>query len=81
MQQTGYVNGAGELLAEDLRDVHRSLSVITGEVGADELLGEIFRPFVSENRHAWLKRPQVRHRLLMMLLRIVCFSFCTGQNC
>ena len=37
--------GAGELLAEDLRDVHRTLSVITGEVGADELLGEIFSSF------------------------------------
>ena len=34
--------GAGELLAEDLRDVHHTLSTITGEFGADDLLGEIF---------------------------------------
>ena len=38
-------SGAGELLAEDLRDVHHTLSKITGEFGADALLGEIFSSF------------------------------------
>ena len=38
-------SGAGELLAEDLRDVHHTLSEITGEFGADDLLGEIFSSF------------------------------------
>ena len=38
-------SGAGELLAEDLRDVHHTLSEITGEFGADALLGEIFSSF------------------------------------
>ena len=37
--------GAGELLAEDLRDMHRLLSEITGEFGVDDLLGEIFSSF------------------------------------
>ena len=37
--------GAGELLAEDLRDVHHTLSTITGEFGSDDLLGEIFSSF------------------------------------
>ena len=38
-------SGAGELLAEDLRDVHHTLSEITGEFAADALLGEIFSSF------------------------------------
>ena len=37
--------GAGELLAEDLRTVHQQLGTITGTVGADDLLGEIFASF------------------------------------
>jgi len=36
---------AGELLAEDLRQAQRALSEITGEFGADDLLGEIFASF------------------------------------
>ncbi|RAR59557.1 tRNA modification GTPase trmE [Onishia taeanensis] len=42
-QLAGY--GAGELLAEDLRDAQRSLGEITGEFSADDLLGEIFGSF------------------------------------
>jgi tRNA modification GTPase len=38
-------NGAGELLAEDLRLAHQNLSVITGEFSSDDLLGEIFAGF------------------------------------
>ncbi len=41
MQQTG----SGELLAEDLRLAQMALSEITGEVTADDLLGEIFSSF------------------------------------
>jgi tRNA modification GTPase len=37
--------GAGELLAEDLRLAHQSLGEITGQVSPDELLGEIFANF------------------------------------
>ena len=37
--------GAGELLAEDLREAHRSLGEIVGAVSSDELLGEIFSRF------------------------------------
>ncbi|WP_447554786.1 tRNA uridine-5-carboxymethylaminomethyl(34) synthesis GTPase MnmE [Vreelandella sp. EE22] len=37
--------GAGELLAEDLRDAQASLGEITGEFSADDLLGEIFGSF------------------------------------
>lgn len=37
--------GAGELLAEDLRDAQRALGEITGEFGADDLLGRIFSSF------------------------------------
>jgi tRNA modification GTPase len=37
--------GAGELLAEDLRQVHDRLARITGKVSADDLLGEIFSSF------------------------------------
>ncbi|WP_168015211.1 tRNA uridine-5-carboxymethylaminomethyl(34) synthesis GTPase MnmE [Halomonas salinarum] len=37
--------GAGELLAEDLRDAQQSLGEITGEFTADDLLGEIFGSF------------------------------------
>lgn len=36
---------AGELLAEDLRQVQLALSAITGEFTADDLLGEIFSSF------------------------------------
>lgn len=36
---------AGELLAEDLRLAQRHLNEITGEFGADELLGRIFAEF------------------------------------
>ena len=39
------VNGAGELLAEDLRVIHERLGTITGTFGADDLLGEIFASF------------------------------------
>ncbi|ALM54425.1 tRNA uridine-5-carboxymethylaminomethyl(34) synthesis GTPase MnmE [Halomonas huangheensis] len=42
-QLHGY--GAGELLAEDLRDAQQSLGEITGEFSADDLLGEIFGSF------------------------------------
>ncbi|MDL4862181.1 tRNA uridine-5-carboxymethylaminomethyl(34) synthesis GTPase MnmE [Halomonas elongata] len=38
-------HGAGELLAEDLRDAQQSLGEITGEFSADDLLGEIFGSF------------------------------------
>ena len=37
--------GAGELLAEDLRQAHQHLGEITGQVSADDLLGEIFSSF------------------------------------
>jgi len=37
--------GAGELLAEDLRQAQNSLSEITGEFTPDELLGRIFSSF------------------------------------
>jgi tRNA modification GTPase len=37
--------GAGELLAEDLRDAQKALGEITGEFSADDLLGEIFGSF------------------------------------
>ena len=37
--------GAGELLAEDLRDAQQALGEITGEFTADDLLGEIFGSF------------------------------------
>lgn len=36
---------AGELLAEDLRQAHLSLSEITGEFSSDDLLGKIFSSF------------------------------------
>ena len=36
---------AGELLAEDLKRVHAELGAITGALGADDLLGEIFSSF------------------------------------
>ena len=36
---------AFELLAEELRLAQRQLNTITGEFGADELLGEIFSRF------------------------------------
>ena len=37
--------GAGELLAEDLREAQRYLSEITGDFTSDDLLGEIFSSF------------------------------------
>ena len=37
--------GAGELLAEDLRQSQQSLGEITGAVSSDELLGHIFSSF------------------------------------
>jgi len=42
-QLAGY--GAGELLAEDLRDAQQSLGEITGEFTSDDLLGRIFSSF------------------------------------
>ncbi|MDN3555952.1 tRNA uridine-5-carboxymethylaminomethyl(34) synthesis GTPase MnmE [Halomonas maura] len=42
-QLSGY--GAGELLAEDLREAQQALGEITGEFSADDLLGEIFGSF------------------------------------
>jgi tRNA modification GTPase len=42
-QLAGY--GAGELLAEDLREAQRALGEITGDFSADDLLGEIFGSF------------------------------------
>ncbi|WP_027858506.1 tRNA uridine-5-carboxymethylaminomethyl(34) synthesis GTPase MnmE [Marinobacterium jannaschii] len=39
------VNGAGELLAEDLRQAQQALSEITGEFSSDDLLGRIFSSF------------------------------------
>ena len=38
-------HGAGELLAEDLRQCQNALSEITGEFTSDDLLGEIFSSF------------------------------------
>ena len=38
-------NGAGELVAEDLRYVQACLGEITGRVSSDDLLGEIFSSF------------------------------------
>ncbi|MDJ0878358.1 MAG: tRNA uridine-5-carboxymethylaminomethyl(34) synthesis GTPase MnmE [Halieaceae bacterium] len=38
-------NGAGELLAEDLKRCHGVLGEITGAMSADDLLGEIFSSF------------------------------------
>jgi len=39
------LNGAGELLAEDLRNAQESLAEITGQFTADDLLGKIFGEF------------------------------------
>ncbi len=38
-------SGAGELLAQDLRDCQDALGEITGAVSSDALLGEIFSSF------------------------------------
>ena len=38
-------SGAGELLAEELRLAQQALGEITGEMLADDLLGEIFASF------------------------------------
>ena len=47
--QTGHdqlmMHGAGELLAEDLRQAQQTLSEITGEFTPDDLLGRIFSSF------------------------------------
>lgn len=40
-----HASNAGELVAEDLRQVQQHLSVITGAFTADDLLGEIFSSF------------------------------------
>lgn len=40
-----YGYGAGELLAEDLREAQQALGEITGEFSADDLLGKIFGEF------------------------------------
>ena len=37
--------GAGELLAEDLRQCQNSLGEITGKISSDDLLGKIFSSF------------------------------------
>lgn len=39
------INGAGELLAEDLRQAQQHLNEITGEFSSDDLLGRIFSSF------------------------------------
>lgn len=39
------LHGAGELLAEDLRQAQQVLSEITGEFTSDDLLGRIFSSF------------------------------------
>lgn len=44
-QQQLLTAGAGELLAEDLRQCHNCLGEITGAVSSDELLGKIFSSF------------------------------------
>ncbi len=44
-QEQLQVSGAGELLAEDLRQAQNFLSSITGEFSSDDLLGEIFSSF------------------------------------
>ena len=44
-QQQLLHSGAGELLAEDLRQAQNFLSSITGEFSSDDLLGEIFSSF------------------------------------
>ncbi len=44
-EQALHKTGSGELLAEDLRQAQLSLSEITGEYTADDLLGEIFSSF------------------------------------
>ncbi len=49
-QLDGY--GAGELLAEDLRDAQQALGEITGEFSADDLLGEILAASVSGSETA-----------------------------
>ncbi|WP_323846139.1 tRNA uridine-5-carboxymethylaminomethyl(34) synthesis GTPase MnmE [Microbulbifer magnicolonia] len=40
-----HASGAGELLAEDLRQAQQALGEITGAVSADDLLGKIFGSF------------------------------------
>ncbi len=44
LQQLTY-NGAGELLAEDLRQAQQALGEITGQFSSDDLLGRIFSSF------------------------------------
>jgi tRNA modification GTPase len=45
LRQAERQSQAFELFAEDLRMTQRALSRITGEFGADDLLGEIFSRF------------------------------------
>ncbi|MCO1334888.1 tRNA uridine-5-carboxymethylaminomethyl(34) synthesis GTPase MnmE [Microbulbifer sp. OS29] len=44
-RQQLHSNGAGELLAEDLRQAQQALGEITGAISADDLLGKIFGSF------------------------------------
>ena len=44
-EQQFLASGAGELLAEDLRQAHKQLGEITGDMTSDQLLGEIFSTF------------------------------------
>ncbi|HTQ74825.1 MAG TPA: tRNA uridine-5-carboxymethylaminomethyl(34) synthesis GTPase MnmE [Burkholderiales bacterium] len=45
LHRAGHGSGRTELLAEELRVAQRELGAITGEVSADDLLGEIFARF------------------------------------
>ena len=45
LQRAGQTTPRAELFAEELRLAQRELDSITGEVSADELLGEIFARF------------------------------------
>ncbi len=44
-RQQLHENGAGELLAEDLRQCQQTLGEITGQLSSDDLLGRIFSSF------------------------------------
>lgn len=52
--------GAGELLAEDLRQAQQSLGEITGAFSSDDLLGRIFSSFCigGRRRALWKTYPQ-----------------------
>jgi tRNA modification GTPase len=45
LSQAGLLLNQSDLFAEELRLAHRQLGTITGEVSADDLLGEIFSRF------------------------------------